>query len=213
MAMLATHVSACAGGLSWMVLEWILKGKPSVLGTVSGAVAGLVVVTPGSGFVDHFGALLCGISAGPVCYFGIQIKHMCGFDDALDAFGVHGVGGIWGGIMTGLLANPAIAGESGAFYGNGRQLGIQIAGIVTTMAYSFVMTLLIIIPLDFLLKAIRQKVRAMAEKYEGPDAYRPMISYLGQMESDITQAYQHADADDQRQWRAGWQRTIRLDRS
>jgi len=166
MAMMVTHVSACAGGLSWMCLEWILKGKPSVLGTVSGAVAGLVVVTPGSGFVDHFGAILCGITAGPVCYFGIQIKHMCGFDDALDAFGVHGIGGIWGGIMTGLLANPAIAGESGAFYGNGRQLGIQIAGIVTTMAYSFVMTLLIIIPLDFLLKAITGKGMRVTEEAE-----------------------------------------------
>jgi Amt family ammonium transporter len=154
MALTVTHIAACAGGVSWMLLEWFLKGKPSVLGTVSGAIAGLVVATPGSGFMDHTGGLVSGITAGPVCYFGIQLKHMLGFDDALDAFGVHGIGGIWGGIVVGLMANPEVAGAAGAFYGNPKQLGIQIAGILTTMVFSFIMTLVIIVPLDLVLKAL-----------------------------------------------------------
>jgi len=153
MAMMVTHISASVGGLSWMILEWIHTGKPSVLGAVSGAIAGLVVITPGSGYLDQTGAFFCGLTGGPVCYLGIKLKHMMGFDDALDAFGVHGIGGIWGGIMTGLFAHPDVGGTPGAFYGNGVQLGIQIAGIVFTFAFSFIMTLIIIVPLDLILKA------------------------------------------------------------
>jgi Amt family ammonium transporter len=166
MTMLVTHIAACAGGFSWMMLEWILKGKPSVLGTVSGAIAGLVVATPGSGYMDHTGGLVSGLTAGPVCYFGIQLKHMLGYDDALDAFGVHGIGGIWGGIVTGLMANPEVAGAAGAFYGNPKQLGIQIAGILTTMVFSFIMTLVIIVPLDFMFKALTGKGVRCSEEAE-----------------------------------------------
>jgi len=153
MAMMVTHISASTAGMSWMVLEWILTGKPSVLGAVSGAISGLVVITPGSGYVDQTGAFLCGLTGGPVCYPGIQLKHKLGYDDALDALGVHGIGGIWGGIMTGLLAHPDVGGAPGAFYGNPAQLGMQIAGILFTMAYSFIVTMLIIVPLDQILKA------------------------------------------------------------
>jgi len=188
MALMVTHVSACVGGLSWMLLEWALKGKPSVLGTVSGAVSGLVVVTPGSGFLDHTGAFVCGLTAGPVCYFGIQLKHMCGFDDALDAFGVHGVGGIWGGLLTGLLANPAIAGASGAFYGNPKQIGIQLAGILTTMVFSFVMTMIIIVPLDLGLKALTGKGIRVSEEAEdiGLDISEHGESMVAQTGNEVT---------------------------
>lgn len=166
MALTVTHISGCAGGVSWMLLEWVLKGKPSVLGTVSGAIAGLVVVTPGSGFMDQTGAIVSGITAGPVCYFGIQLKHMLGYDDALDAFGVHGIGGIWGGIVVGLMADPKVAGPAGAFFGNPKQLGIQLAGIVVTMAWSFIMTLIILVPLDQILKATTGKGVRVSEEQE-----------------------------------------------
>ena len=138
--------------------------KPSVLGAVSGAVAGLVVITPGSGYLDQTGAFICGLTGGPVCYLGIKIKNLLGFDDALDAFGVHGIGGIWGGILTGILANPEVSGgpgatcftdatdevkvggcvtvdavakssnACGAAFGNAEQIGIQLLGIVVTTA-------------------------------------------------------------------------------
>lgn len=111
MAMLATHISACTAGISWMTTEWLIKKKPSVLGLVSGAVSGLVVVTPGCGYVDQTGAFFMGLLAGPLCYFSIQIKERMGFDDALDAFGVHGVGGVIGGILTGFFANKKISGS------------------------------------------------------------------------------------------------------
>jgi len=166
MALTVTHISACAGGVSWMLLEWVLKGKPSVLGTVSGAIAGLVVVTPGSGYMDQTGAIVSGITAGPVCYFGIQLKHYLGYDDALDAFGVHGLGGVWGGIVVGLMADPKVAGPAGAFFGNPKQLGIQLAGIVVTAAWSFIMTLVILVPLDLILKATTGKGVRVSEEQE-----------------------------------------------
>lgn len=154
MAMLVTHISASTAGLTWIIIEWLHTGKPTVLGAVSGAVAGLVTITPGSGYLDQTGAFVCGITGAPVCYFGIKLKHLCGFDDALDAFGVHGVGGMWGGLLTGLFANPEVGGATSAFYGgNGAQVGIQIAGIVFTSVFSFIMTLIIIVPLHFGLKA------------------------------------------------------------
>lgn len=117
-------------------------------------------------FHHQTGAIVSGITAGPVCYFGIQLKHMLGYDDALDAFGVHGIGGIWGGIITGLMADPKVAGPAGAFFGNPKQLGIQIAGIVVTMAFSFIMTLLIIVPLDLILKATTGKGVRVSEEAE-----------------------------------------------
>jgi Amt family ammonium transporter len=146
MAMLVTHIAACSAGLTWMFTEWLVTGKPTVLGIVSGAIAGLVVITPGAGYVDHTGAFVMGIIGGWGCYLGIQLKHIMGYDDALDAFGVHGVGGIIGGVLTGLFANPAIAeGTAGAFYNNAPQLGWQIAGILVTAAYSAGMTAVILV--------------------------------------------------------------------
>jgi len=177
MAMLVTHISASVGGLSWMLIELLHTGKASVLGAVSGAVSGLVVITPGSGYLDQTGGFICGLTAGPVCYLGIKLKNMLGFDDALDAFGVHGVGGIWGGILTGILANPEVTrsigedgkwadGSAGAVYGNPKQVGIQLAGIVFTMAYSFIVTLLILVPMDLLLKSTTGRGVRVSEEME-----------------------------------------------
>ena len=146
MAMLVTHLAASAGGFSWMLMEWMVAGKPTVLGVVSGAIAGLVVITPGAGYVDQTGGFCMGVLGGIGCYFGIQIKHKLGYDDALDAFGVHGVGGIIGGILTGFFANPAISpGTSGVFYKNGDQLGWQLAGICVTAGYCSIMTAIILL--------------------------------------------------------------------
>ena len=149
MAMLVTHLAASAGGMSWMITEWALKGKPTVLGIVSGAISGLVVITPGAGYVDQTGAFFMGLLGGVGCYAGIQLKHLAGFDDALDAFGVHGVGGIIGGVLTGCFARPEIGGASGAFYGNGEQLGIQCLGILITAGYSAAGTAILLLGLKY----------------------------------------------------------------
>ena len=140
-----------------MITEWLLRKKPSVLGLVSGAVSGLVVITPGCGFVDQTGAFFMGVIAGPCCYFSIKIKEKMGFDDALDAFGVHGVGGVVGGILTGFFANKNISGKeevNGLFYGRPEQVYIQLYGIVVIASYSFVMTIILIKSLDAVLKAV-----------------------------------------------------------
>jgi len=112
MAMAVTQIATATAALTWMFVEWMMRGKPSVLGIISGAVAGLVAITPASGFVDPTGALAIGIAAGAACYWGsTSLKHVLGYDDSLDAFGVHGVGGVVGAVLTGVFAVAAIGGE------------------------------------------------------------------------------------------------------
>jgi Amt family ammonium transporter len=108
LAMSTTQIASGAAGMSWMCTEWALKGKPTVMGVISGAVAGLVAITPACGFVDHNGAIIMGFVVGIVCSFSVRLKHFFGYDDALDAFGVHGVGGVLGGLLTGLFASPKL---------------------------------------------------------------------------------------------------------
>jgi ammonium transporter, Amt family len=142
-ALLTTQIAAGTSGVTWMLLEWALRGRPSVLGIVSGAVAGLVVITPGCGYVDQTGAFCMGLLGAPICFLGVQLKHRLGYDDALDAFGVHGVGGIAGGILTGFFANDFITNnpnQRGVFYGRPVQLGLQIYGIVVVGGWSFVVS-------------------------------------------------------------------------
>jgi len=137
MAMAVTQICTAAAGLSWMMTEWVLRGKPSVLGIISGAVGGLVAITPASGYVDPQGALLIGFAAGPACYWGVSgLKNTLGYDDSLDAFGVHGVGGIVGALLTGVFAVEAIGGTPGLLEGNPGQVWIQFEGIIATMIYS-----------------------------------------------------------------------------
>ena len=145
MAMAVTQIAAAASALSWMFLEWALRSKPSVLGIISGAVGGLVAITPAAGYVDPMGALLIGIAAGICCYWGAtSLKRMLGYDDSLDAFGVHGVGGIVGALLTGVFAVEAIGGTPGLIEGNAGQVLTQVYGIVATIAYCAVVTFVIL---------------------------------------------------------------------
>lgn len=144
-AFVVTNTAAAAAALTWAVIEWFYNGKPTVLGTVSGAVAGLVAITPASGFVDVTGAILIGIAVAGVCFVAVSIvKGIFKYDDSLDAFGVHGVGGMVGALLTGVLANPAVnALGTGTMFGNPKQFMIQLISVVATMAYSFVGTFII----------------------------------------------------------------------
>jgi Amt family ammonium transporter len=146
MAMAVTQIATATAALAWMFVEWALKGKPSILGICSGAVAGLVAITPASGFVDPTGALVIGAAAGVGCYWGAtSLKHMFGYDDSLDAFGVHAVGGIIGALLTGVFARTAINSlGTGLIDGNGYQVVVQIYGILGTLIYDAVATLIIL---------------------------------------------------------------------
>src|SRR5271170_7584861 len=147
MAMAVTQIATATAALAWMFVEWAVKGKPSVLGIISGAVAGLVAITPASGFVDPRGALIIGIAAGVICYWGAtSVKHLFGYDDSLDAFGVHGVGGMVGAILTGVLAVAWVGGEgkSGLIDGNPHQVLVQLYGITVTVVYDVVVSLILL---------------------------------------------------------------------
>jgi Amt family ammonium transporter len=150
-AFVVTHISAAAAALSWMIAEWAYRGNPTVLGAASGAVAGLVAITPASGFVGPVSAIIIGLAAGLVCYYAINLKTKLGYDDSLDVVGVHGVGGTWGALATGLFASKAInsAGNDGLFFGNPSLIGIQALSVVSAWVYSFVVTLIILKILDW----------------------------------------------------------------
>jgi len=152
-AVLNTQVAAATASMTWMITEWIIRKRPSVLGIISGSIAGLVTITPGAGFVDLTGAFVSGFLAGPFCYFSAQMKHRFGYDDALDAFGIHAPGGVLGGILTGLLATgDASNGVKGVFYGGGwKILGLQIYGIVVSILWSCVMTYLLLKAIEMLI--------------------------------------------------------------
>lgn len=144
-AFLSTHVATATAALTWALLDWTINKKPTVIGVCTGAVAGLVAITPAAGFVGVTGAVVMGLIVSVACFFMVSVvKHRLGYDDSLDAFGVHGVGGVIGAIATGLLATPAIQSSySGLFYGNPGQLWIQLVATVATMVFSGVMTYII----------------------------------------------------------------------
>jgi ammonium transporter, Amt family len=144
MAMVVTQIASAGAALTWMFLEWALRGKPSVLGIISGAIGGLVAITPASGFVAPGGALMIGIAAGAACYWGaVWLKPKLGYDDSLDVFGVHGIGGIVGALLTGVFAREAIGGASGLIEGNAGQVWTQFVGIVSTIIYSGVISVIL----------------------------------------------------------------------
>jgi Amt family ammonium transporter len=155
MAMAVTQIATAAAALAWMFAEWIARGKPSVLGIVSGAVAGLVAITPASGFVDPRGALLIGVAAGVACFWGAtSLKHALGYDDSLDAFGVHGVGGIVGAVLTGVFATAAVSGDqakAGLIDGNAGQILTQLYGIAWTIVWCAVATFVILKVIDVII--------------------------------------------------------------
>lgn len=145
LAFTTTMVAACAAALAWMLMEWWILKKPSALGLASGIVAGLGSVTPASGFITPGWALLLGLVAGVICFYGVRIKFRIGYDDSLDVVGVHGVGGAWGTLATGLFAS---VGGQGLFYGHAAQLGIQLVGVISIGVYCSVLTYLIAYVLD-----------------------------------------------------------------
>ncbi|HEY9165198.1 MAG TPA: ammonium transporter [Candidatus Kryptonia bacterium] len=149
-AFVATHIAAASAALSWMFAEWFTRGKPTVLGAASGAVAGLVVITPASGFVGPLPAMIIGITGGVVCFMGIKIKGKLGYDDSLDTVGVHGVGGSWGALMTGLFATTVVnpAGANGLFFGNPKLLLWQLVALSAAVAYALSVTWIILKVLD-----------------------------------------------------------------
>jgi Amt family ammonium transporter len=152
MAFVVTHMATAAAAMSWVFAEWIIKGKPTTLGVASGAVAGLVAITPASGYVGPISSVIIGGVAGVVCYLAVLIKTPLGYDDSLDVVGVHGVGGAWGAIATGLFASKAInsGAADGLFFGNPGQLWVQIVAVAATVIYSFVITLIIL----YVIKAV-----------------------------------------------------------
>jgi ammonium transporter, Amt family len=152
MAMASTQIASSAAALSWMGVEWAVRGKPSVLGIVTGAVAGLVAITPAAGFVTPSGALCIGFLSGAACWWGATgLKRLIGCDDALDVFGVHGVGGIVGALLTGVFAAAEISGKPGLLEGNPAQLWVQGYGVLVTIVYGGIVSLVILKAIDWTL--------------------------------------------------------------
>ncbi|MFA4916018.1 MAG: ammonium transporter [Syntrophales bacterium] len=150
-AFVVTHIAAAGGVLSWMIAEWVHRSKPTVLGAASGAVAGLVAITPASGFVGPMSALIIGLTVGVICYTAVNLKTKFGYDDSLDVVGIHGVGGTWGAIATGFFASKAInsAGNNGLLFGNPSLLWDQLIGVGAAWFYSFFVTFAILKILDW----------------------------------------------------------------
>lgn len=147
-AFVSTNTAASAAAVGWMIVEWRHSGKPTMLGVATGAVAGLVAITPGAGFVSPVSAIIIGAVAGAVCYFAVVIKARLGYDDSLDVVGVHGVGGTWGALATGLFASAAVGGTDGLFAGNPGLMGPQIVSVLGTIVYAGVLSWVILKILD-----------------------------------------------------------------
>jgi Amt family ammonium transporter len=175
-AFVVTHLAAAMGALTWTTLSWIRQGQPSVLGAAAGSVAGLVAITPASGFVNSSGALCIGLGAGALCYGAVFLKNRFGFDDALDVFAVHGVGGIWGAIATGLFATKTVnsGGADGVFYGSFDLIWKQFVAVGAAVAFSGVVTFAILKLLDVtigLRVADKQEVQGLDVSQHGETAY------------------------------------------
>jgi len=146
-ALVVTHVAAAAAGLTWALIEWKISSKPTMLGMITGAVAGLVAITPAAGFVGPIDAIWIGVGVSVICYFFVAVvKARFGYDDSLDAFGVHGVGGIWGALATGLWATKEVnpAGNNGLFYGNPGLFLVQLKAVAITIVYSFIVSFVLL---------------------------------------------------------------------
>jgi Amt family ammonium transporter len=153
LSFITTHLGAAGGALGWLAVEWKHRGKPTALGVASGLVAGLVAITPAAGFVAPWAAIVIGAVASVVCYLAVQAKYKYGYDDSLDAFGVHGVGGLTGAILTGVFAQKALndAGNDGLLFGNGKQLGVQLLACAASGIYAVVVTYVILKAIDKLM--------------------------------------------------------------
>jgi len=151
MAIFSTHLAACAGALTWTAIEWATRRKPSVLGMISGAVAGLGTITPASGFVEPWHGIVIGTVAGAVCYWACtSLKHRFNYDDTLDVFGIHGIGGLLGTLMTGIFATAAIGGTAGLLEGNPKLLLTQFYGVAVVLVWTGGMTFILLKAVDML---------------------------------------------------------------
>jgi Amt family ammonium transporter len=153
-AFVVTNTAAAAAGLGWMMMDWLFNGQATMLGVITGAVAGLATITPAAGFVDVSGAIIIGLLTSVFCFAAVSfLKPRLGYDDSLDAFGVHGVGAIWGTLATGFFASRAInpAGANGLFFGNPRQVLIQLVAVLVTIVYTFAATYLILKVVDLVI--------------------------------------------------------------
>jgi Amt family ammonium transporter len=164
-AFVVTHTAAAAAALTWALIDWRIHGAPTMLGTISGAVAGLVAITPAAGFVGVGSAIIIGVMVSVFCFIAVSwLKPKFGYDDSLDAFGIHGVGGFWGALATGLFASKAInpAGADGLFFGNPKQFGIQLIAALVTVGYAFLATLILYKLVDLLIGVrVDDKAEAM----------------------------------------------------
>lgn len=151
MAFLVTHMATAGAAVSWVIAEWLVTGLPTTLGLATGAIAGLVAITPAAGYVDPGSALIIGGIAGVVCYVAVLVKNQVGYDDSMDVFAIHGVGGAWGAIATGIFASKAIGGVNGLFFGNSAQIWPQLIAVGATAAFSFCVTLGILALLDLVI--------------------------------------------------------------
>jgi Amt family ammonium transporter len=165
LALVNTHLAAGAAAFAWALVEWIKQGKPTALGVASGLVAGLVVITPAAGFVGPMSAVLMGLIAGPVCLGAVMLKSKLGYDDALDAFGIHGVGGALGAILTGVFAAAVWGGTDGLIAGNSELFIENIIGVLAAAAYSAIVTLVLLKVID---ATVGLRVEG-EEEYEGLD--------------------------------------------
>ena len=167
LAVMTTHLGAAGGALGWVVVEWRHRGKPTALGVASGLVAGLVAITPAAGYVAPWAAVLIGFGAGLFCYAAVLAKYKYGYDDSLDAFGVHGMGGLLGAILTGVFAQKALndAGADGLLFGNARQLGVQVLACAVSGTYAIVVTFVLLKVID---KLVGLRVQPSDER-EGLD--------------------------------------------
>jgi Amt family ammonium transporter len=149
-AFIATNTAAASAALGWMLMDWVVKGKPTALGAASGAVAGLVAITPASGYVGPISSIFIGLAGGCVCFAAVSLRTRTSVDDSLDVFGVHGIGGTLGALLTGLFAQKAInpAGNDGLLFGNPSLLGTQVVAVAATWAYAIVATFVLLKILD-----------------------------------------------------------------
>ena len=152
LAFLNTDVAASFAAITWLIIEWVREGKPKFVGLLTGAVAGLATITPAAGFVPLWAAILIGISAGAVCYLAVQLKNKLGWDDALDVWGVHGIGGLLGTILLGVFAMKAVGGQSGLIEGDAIFFGKELAAVAIAAVYGFVFTYLMLFIINFITK-------------------------------------------------------------
>lgn len=181
-AFLVTNTSAAAALLSWVIVEYMHHGKATMLGAATGAVVGLVAITPAAGFVGPVAAIIIGLIVSPICYFAVSyLKAKLGYDDALDAFGCHGIGGIWGAIATGIFASKDInpLGNNGLLYGNVAQFGVQVLSVVVTIAFSAVLTFVILKAISVFTKlrvTETEEDEGLDITQHGEDAYPDFVS-------------------------------------